>query len=249
LDLLKIVVFAVAAAILVLRLLNVLGRRTGHEQQPPRDGGIVPGRSKENIVNLPNRGSRTTPDDSADTAASAAADDSTENSYGQANDDDGRIAADGGVSADASAALAQIARQDSNFDAAGFSEGAQSAFDIILNSYAAGDKETLNSLLSDEVYANFAAAMAEREGRGETLETTLIGVRKADLIEASLEGRTANVTVKFVTEQINVTRDKEDRVIAGDPNHIATVTDIWTFSRNLKSRNPNWTLVATDASN
>ena len=84
---------------------------------------------------------------------------------------------------------------------------------------------------------------------GEALETTMIGVNEAEIIEAELQGRTAFVTVKFVSEQINVTRDAKGEVVDGDPNQVASITDIWTFARNTRSRDPNWTLVATRSSN
>ena len=90
---------------------------------------------------------------------------------------------------------------------------------------------------------------AAREQNGETLETTLVGVNDSEIIEAELQGRTAFVTVKFVSEQINVTRDTEGNVVDGDPNTVSSITDIWTFARNTRSRDPNWTLVATRSSN
>ncbi len=81
------------------------------------------------------------------------------------------------------------------------------------------------------------------------MEMTLVGISTSEIIEASMDGRVAFVTVKFVTEQIEVTRDAAGDVIEGDPTRVATVTDIWTFARNTRSRNPNWTLVATEAPN
>ena len=82
-----------------------------------------------------------------------------------------------------------------------------------------------------------------------TLETTVISVKTADVIEAELQGRQAAVTVKFVSEQVNVTRDTEGRVIDGDPNQVTDITDIWTFARNTRARDPNWKLVETRSSN
>ena len=103
--------------------------------------------------------------------------------------------------------------------------------------------------MSDEVYENFAGAIVERADTGQAMEMTLVGFQSAEIIEASMDGRVAFVTVKFVTEQIEVTRDSAGDVIGGDPTRVTTVTDIWTFAHNTRSRNPNWTLVATEAPN
>ncbi|MBM3560987.1 MAG: Tim44/TimA family putative adaptor protein, partial [Alphaproteobacteria bacterium] len=94
---------------------------------------------------------------------------------------------------------------------------------------------------------NFAGAIAAREKLGHVQETTLVGVRGTEIAEASVEARVAYVTVKFVTEQISVTRDGEGKAVDGDPGKVVIVTDVWTFARNTRSRNPNWTLVATSA--
>ena len=104
-------------------------------------------------------------------------------------------------------------------------------------------------MLSDDVYDNFAAAIRSRQSSGESLETKVINIRDADLIEARMEGRTAFVTIKFISEQINVTRDQAGTIIDGDPDHPQEVVDIWTFARNTRSRNPNWTLIETRVPN
>jgi predicted lipid-binding transport protein (Tim44 family) len=116
---------------------------------------------------------------------------------------------------------------------------------MIVGAYAQGDTATLRPLLADDVYENFAAAIRARQQARQTLETTLVGIKSADLVEARMDGRNAIVTVKFVSEQINVTRNAEGAVVEGDPQQIAAVTDVWTFSRNTRSRDPNWLLVAT----
>ena len=130
-----------------------------------------------------------------------------------------------------------------------FVAGAKVAFEMVITAFAGGDTKTLRPLLSNDVFEDFSGAIKSRLDKKETLESTLVGISEADIIEAELQGKTAFVTLKFVSEQINVTRDAEGEVVDGDPGGVATVTDIWTFARNTRSRDPNWTLVATGTSN
>lgn len=116
---------------------------------------------------------------------------------------------------------------------------------MIVGAYAAGDTEVLRPLLEDQVFANFEAAVQARKAAGETLQTELVSIKSADFEEAKIDGRNAVVTLKFVSEQINAVRDANGEVIEGDPTRIAEVIDIWTFSRDTRSRDPNWFLVAT----
>ena len=120
---------------------------------------------------------------------------------------------------------------------------------MIVNAFAASDTATLRPLLSDEVFENFDSAIKARAKAKHTLETTVVGLRSAEIIEAELQGRIALVTVKIVSEQVNVTRDADGTVVEGDPTAVAVVTDIWTFARNMRARDPNWTLVATRSPN
>jgi len=115
--------------------------------------------------------------------------------------------------------------------------------------FADGDDATLKQLLGSDVYDGFERAIRERASRGEKVESSLVGIDKADIIEAEVKNRTAYVTVKFVSELISVTRDAEGEVVEGDPRKVREVTDIWTFAREVGSRNPNWKLVATEAAN
>jgi predicted lipid-binding transport protein (Tim44 family) len=147
------------------------------------------------------------------------------------------------------AGIAQIQANDPTFDEKGFLQGAKAAFGMIVTAFAQGDTPTLRPLLSDDVYDNFAAAIRSRQAAGESLETRVADIRDADLIEARMEGRTAFVTIKFISEQINVTRNNAGAVIDGDPEHPLEVVDIWTFARNTRSRNPNWTLIETRVPN
>lgn len=147
------------------------------------------------------------------------------------------------------AAIAQIQVADRGFDPEEFLVGARVAFEMIVGAFAHGDKSALRPLLSDEVYENFANAVDAREQRKEQLETTLVSIREATIVDARLDGRTALVTVRFVSEQINVTRNADGAVVDGDPDHVTRISDVWTFGRNTRSRDPNWALVETSLEN
>ncbi|MFQ5938443.1 MAG: Tim44/TimA family putative adaptor protein [Alphaproteobacteria bacterium] len=222
-----ILLFAGVAAFLIWRLRGVLGRRTGHERHRPGSLARRVTESEEGgsdrVIPLPDRSDS----EGAEALEPAEKDSATPLDAG----------------------LARIQLADPDFNPEDFIKGAGGAFGIVVEAFAAGDAGALRPLLSDDVYDNFTTAMKARQSAGQTLETTLVGLNSAELIEAHMRDYTAFVTVKFVSEQINVTRDAEGAVVEGDPNHIATVTDIWTFARNTRSRDPNWTLVETRSSN
>ena len=134
---------------------------------------------------------------------------------------------------------------DQNFDPGEFAQGANAAFEMIVEGFARGDTETLRNLLSDEVFANFATAIQEREAANQSHETTIVGVESAEIVEAELDDGTALVTMKYVSEQVNVTRDEDGSVVDGDPIAVLRITDLWTFAREVNSSDPNWALVAT----
>jgi predicted lipid-binding transport protein (Tim44 family) len=217
-----IIFFALVAAFIILRLRSVLGRRNGNEN-PERWTARKPAptartEAGDNVARLPDR---TRPAGEAGPVIDLPA------------------------NSPAEAGLTQIKVADPSFDPRGFVEGARGAFEMIVGAYAQGDTAALRPLLADDVYENFAAAIRGRQQAKQTHETTLVGVKSADIVEARMDGRAALVTVKFISDQINVTRDANGAVIEGDPQQIAGVTDVWTFSRNTRSRDPNWLLVAT----
>ena len=219
-----IIILAMIAGFLVLRLRRVLGRRDGHEAgyrdefREREKNAAAEKDDDDNVVQLPDR---------SEHGAAPFAD----------------------VDDPASAGMTQIRVADPSFDPAGFIEGAKMAFEMVLNSFAAGDRKNLKALLSPDVFTNFDQAISERERNGEVLEDTLVGIRKATIVEALMDGRTALVTVKFVSEQISALRDAEGNVIEGNPNEVIDVTDIWTFSRDTRSSDPNWTLIGTESNN
>lgn len=227
---LDIILFAMVAAFLVLRLRSVLGRRTGHQPRPPDN--MTPRRTEPepegNVIELPDR--------TGEHAESPA--------------DTGLADAPGsGERSPLEAGLTQIQIADPSFKREEFLGGARSAFEMVVHAFAVGDTGTLRSLLNDDVFENFQTAIGDRLKAGQTLETTVIGIKSAEVIEAAMHGRNAVVTVKFVSEQVNVTRDTAGNAVDGDPNQVTDVIDIWTFSRNTRSRDPNWKLVETRSPN
>ena len=141
--------------------------------------------------------------------------------------------------------LRQIHAADSSFDENGFLRGARAAFEMIVGAFAAGDTAALRPLLSDAVYESFSEAIRVRTAARETHETRLVSVDTVDLVEAGMDSRNAVVTVKFISQQINVTRAADGSIVDGDPEKVEEKTDFWTFARNTQSSDPNWQLVAT----
>jgi predicted lipid-binding transport protein (Tim44 family) len=214
-----ILFFAMVAAFIALRLRSVLGRRTGHERR--RSGGFGsprPNGAADNVVTLPDRSSA------------------------QAEVDAGLVdLADGSVKT----GLTQVRLADSRFDLQRFLAGARAAFEMIVEAYAAGDKAALRPLLADDVYRGFEGAIDQRQAAGQTLETQLTAVPAAEVVGARMDGSRARITVRFKSEQINLLKDAEGKVVDGDPGTALDVIDIWTFERDTTSPDPNWALVET----
>lgn len=215
-----IILFALLAAFIAYRVYTVLGKRTGHE---PRNDPFAPptAQNSGNVVHLPDR-----------TGAAGGEDDEPLHVTG-----DDRV----------DAALTAIRNEDPTFDPEDFVQGARTAFEMIVTSFAAGDTDTLRPLLNDQVYNDFSAAIREREEANETLETTFIGFQKVEIVSAEMQGKMAFVSIKFVSDQINVTRNASGEAIEGDQSVVEEITDIWTFARNTRSKDPNWKLVATQS--
>jgi predicted lipid-binding transport protein (Tim44 family) len=226
------IIFLALAVFIFLRLRSVLGQRTGRERPPydpysARDAVRSP--TADKVVTLP-RPAEVTPPPPVDAAAAA--------------DRWKDVAAPGSAAA---IGLDAVAAQDPSFDPKHFLTGARAAYEMIVTAYAQGDRRSLKNLLSREVYDGFDAAIKEREGRGETAETRFVSIDKADITGAEVRGTTAQVTVRFVSQLVSVTRDRAGNVIDGNPDKVTDVTDVWTFARDLSSRDPNWKLVATEA--
>jgi predicted lipid-binding transport protein (Tim44 family) len=216
-----LILFAMVAAFLVLRLRSVLGRRTGFERPPQaegRPGGYDPRAARqaepEAEAQLPppatSRARRILPD--------------PRTPPGQA--------------------LARIAAADPSFEPQRFLDGAEAAFGMIVQAFAAGDRQTLRALLSDDTYAGFEQAITAREQAGERQRTELRAITEVAIEAADLRGSVADVTVRFVSDQINMTTGRNGEVVAGS-DAVTELTDIWTFQRDLQAADPTWRLVAT----
>lgn len=258
---LDIVFFAIVAVVLGWKLYSVLGRRTGNERRidpfarpDPKD---LPARRQngrdepEAPIQIGSRRPtlvRNEPDPQAETGAQRETTQREAARGGMTPRDRRLIEAEIAKAPDAVRdGIAAITKADPTFDAAEFIGGAKIAFDMIIQAFAAGETKALQSLLGKSVYDNFAAAIAERQRLGQRLKTVMIGILNAPIVEAELRGKEARVTVKFTSEQTSVTEDSTGTVIEGDPSHVDTLIDIWTFARDTSSRDPNWQLVATES--
>lgn len=145
----------------------------------------------------------------------------------------------------AEGSITQIKAVDPSFDERSFLRGARTAFEMAVKAFAAGDGKTLRTLLSDEVYENFAKEIRAREISNHIQETTLVRIISVDIMEASIRGGEAFLTTCYVSEQINTTFDGAGEIVEGNSELVVEVTDIWTFARDMRASDPNWTLVAT----
>ncbi|HVT53368.1 MAG TPA: Tim44/TimA family putative adaptor protein [Dongiaceae bacterium] len=143
--------------------------------------------------------------------------------------------------------LEAIRGADREFDPIGFLAGAKVAFEMILQAFAAGDANALKPLLAPDVLQNFSAAITARQRDKLTVKFTLVGIIGLEILDAELKGPDARIKLRFNSEQVNVTQDSEGRIVEGHPNEVASITDIWTFSRPVTSRDPNWVLIATES--
>ncbi|MBP2237846.1 putative lipid-binding transport protein (Tim44 family) [Sinorhizobium kostiense] len=224
--------FLIAAVVIFLQLRSVLGRRTGNERPPfdpyaPRDvAQRTEASDKGKVVQLPRRES------AAEEESRHAAIDSF---------------AKPGTSLNAQ--LRSLSDADPQFEPAEFVNGAKMAYEMIVMAFADGDRKTLKGLLSREVYEGFEAAIAEREARGEVVKSTFVGIEKADIMHAELKDSEANVTVRIISQLISATYDKQGKLVDGDADSVAEVNDLWTFARDIRSRDPNWKLIATESEN
>ena len=210
-----IVILALVALFIGLRLYSVLGERTGHEQQPilkPADPARVEPRVTQPLSPQP---TTENPDDLAYVPLAGP-----------------------GVRA--------MLAADPSFDVARFLEGAKSAYRLILESFWKGDLDTLKPHVDAHVYETFATAIEQRNKDKLSLDNRLVTIEQAVISEANLERTVALVTVRFEADIAAVTRNSEGQVVAGSLSDAVQTRDLWTFRRDLASRDPNWLLIETD---
>ncbi|WP_026325588.1 Tim44/TimA family putative adaptor protein [Sphingomonas sp. Mn802worker] len=209
-----VVLLAMVAAFLALRLYSVLGKRGGHEQSLPRAAEeriavATPVRTVENVPDV--RGATVRPFDSG-----------------------------------AESGLRAIAAAEQSFDVTRFVDGAQSAYRMILEAFWRGDEQALSELVVPDVRQAFVEAIEARRDAGHVLDNRLVTIERATIVSASLEGRQAQVAVRFDADIAAVTRDTDGNVVAGSLSDAVQTNDVWTFTRTLKSADPNWMLADTD---
>jgi predicted lipid-binding transport protein (Tim44 family) len=228
------IIFALLAIFVLWKLRSVLGTRTGQEKQRPADPFARRVRTPE-----PPRGAN---DDKVVRLPGAAEDPRTRAAQPTAPDRWKDYAEPGSKLADGFDA---IAAADPAFNLAAFADGAKTAYEMIVVAFAAGNRDTLHNLLADDVYMSFTTAISQRESRDQTMDTTLVSIDKISFDDAALRGRSAQLTVRFAAKLVTATHDRAGNVVDGNPDKVVDMIDIWTFARDVDSRNPNWKLVAT----
>ena len=228
------IIFLALAVFIFLRLRSVLGQRTGRERPPydpysARDAVRSPATDK--VVTLQPRPAEPASTRPVEVTPPAA--------------DRWKDIAEKGSSV--AVGLDAIAAADSGFDAKHFITGARTAYEMIVTAFAEGDRRQLRNLLSREVFDGFDTAISERESRGETAESRFVSIDGSTITSAELRARTAQITIRFVSKLISATRDRSGNVIEGSAEKVTDVTDVWTFARDISSRDPNWKVVATEA--
>jgi len=227
------IIFLALAVFIFLRLRSVLGQRTGRER-PPYDPysarDVVRSPASDKVVALPQR-----PAEAAPRPVEVA----------QPPAERWKDVADSGSTV--AAGLDAIVGAEPSFDAKHFITGARAAYEMIVTAFAGGDRRQLRSLLSREVFDGFDAAITERERRSETAETRFISIDGSTITAAELRNKTAQITIRFVSKLVSATRDRAGAVIDGSADKVTDVTDVWTFARDISSRDPNWKVVATEA--
>ena len=202
-----IILFAMVAGFLALRLYAVLGRRTGHEQPLPKP---------------------------AEERAPAAPMPRTIDVVPEVREPGARA-----IESAAETGLRAVIAADPSFDVAQFVDGAKSAYRMILEAYWKGDEETLEWLVGDEVRAAFGEAIAARREAGHVLDNRLVVIERALISDASVENKVARITMRFDADIASVTRDSDGNVIACSLTDAVESSELWTFSRTLRSSDPN----------
>jgi predicted lipid-binding transport protein (Tim44 family) len=214
----EIILLAMVAAFLGLRLYSVLGKRSGHEQEPlirqPVEERQPPAIRPPATMAEVQSGSLPVADLDVDPAAEAG--------------------------------LRAIMNADRQFDVSLFIEGAKSAYKLTLESFWKGDRNALNFLCDDDVFESFIEVIADREERGETVENRLIRIEKARIVGAHYDHPMARITMQFDADVAAMIKDKDGNMIGGLMTDAEEAHDVWTFMRDVKGSDRNWKLDETD---
>ncbi len=231
------IIFALLAIFVVWKLSSVLGMRTGHEKPPSdpfvrrpgdevrRDAPVSDG----NVIRLP-----------------GAANDDRRVPDQKPAPDNGRWAGFAEPATPLWNELQALGRADPSFDPKHFLEGAKAAYEMIINAFAAGNKAVLQNLVAPDVFASFEKAISDRDERGDKVETTLVSIDKTSIDHVHMQGNLAQIAVLFAVKLITATRNKAGEIIEGSADKVIDVSDLWSFARDVGSRDPNWKLIATE---
>ena len=223
---------AIVVAVFVLfRLRSVLGTRTGNERPPvDRSRSVATEKQQAEEKVVPLRPRPVQPDLDEERRARK-----LEAEIEQTAQGDETIAA----------GLRAVAEADSGFTPKYFLDGAKQAYEMIVTAFAEGDRQTLKNLLDKDIFESFQRAIAEREAAGQKVDFTFVGLPRIEISEAEYDRKNVSVTVRFHAEVVSATRDRDGNVVEGDAEQVQLIADEWTFSRNPRSRDPNWKVVAT----
>lgn len=219
-EFLDIIIFAAIAAFLVMRLWTVLGRKNEDEKQRPNPFATPDPRSHDegDVMVMPDR---------VKLPLSSA------------------VTAFGHAAASLAGGLDQIKTADSSFDEKKFLQGAKAAFSMIVSAFAKGDLAHVERLLAPDVAQQFSSAVAKRIAAGHSLESKIDNITEAEVIAAQMDGEKAKLTVNFVSNQTNVTRDAKGNIVSGSPDQLEEIQDTWVFARDMSSNDPNWQVLET----
>ena len=214
LQLFDILIFAMVAGFLFLRLRRVLGKRTGHEQPP---GRVAEDETQtRDVVQL--HPEKPVSNEQPDT------------------DSESELAP----------GIGDLKKADPDFQPEEFLAGVETAFEMIVEAFSRGDIQVLQSLLDQPTLRGFEAEIERRGEAHEEVDSSLISIDTCQIVEAKVDGSSVSVTVNIVSKQIHVVRDADtSTAVEGDASNVATINDLWTFSRDVRSNDPNWRLVET----
>lgn len=221
-ETIEIIILAMIAAFIALRLRSVLGKHRPDEPAAPPPENFAPQRGFGNAAHEEGAGQQ----------------------FGPVSLDAKQLRA---LPEEKRALVRKIFSSQGQAGLNQFFEGAKRAYEMTLKGFWAGDLKDMEPFMDKEVCENFLTAIREREKNRETVENRLVEILDLSVDDVEIQNSAAEITIRFESEIVAVVRDKDGKVIDGNTSDTVTVTDVWTFARNIKSKDPNWTLVATQA--